>query len=176
MLTTRTDPASPARRRRRRAAVVALLLALPLVLAAPASAMLEVGIRAGHVASGGQLDVWAGGDGAARRLAIVIAPADRVPPFQHSCYCQTTTWPVPAPLRVIGWISFDRDRYSHWTRVRLPRLAPGRYKVFAIWRAPRPRPDPARPGAVLLFAASRYLEGGRVDGSLLRGLPLTVTA
>jgi hypothetical protein len=55
--------------------------------------------------------------------------------------------------------------------VRFPRVPPGRYKIFALWKAPHPQGQP-----YLLFAASRYRGGGLVDDTQLNGATLKVTA
>jgi hypothetical protein len=154
----------------------ALVATLALALAVPpfANAALRVGIRGNPVVRGARLAVFAGFDPSARRLAIVLAPANTAPALhvcgQSSLCPPTSTWPVRPPLRVIGWISFERIRSPHWTTVRLPRVAPGRYKVFALWKAPHPRGRP-----YLLFAASRYRGGGLVDDTQFNGATLQIT-
>ena len=154
-----------------------LATALGLVLAAPpfASAQLGVGIKATSVATRGSIAVFAGGDPAARRLAVVLAPA-RAAPRYHACasgaFCPpTSAWPVRPPLRVLGWISFRHTRGPHWTTVRLPGVAPGRYKLFALWQSPH-----SQGGPYMLFAAARYRGGGLVDDSQINGVTLLVTA
>jgi hypothetical protein len=158
---------------RARSAVLSVTPALVFAAPAVGGAALSVGIRAGSVNSGARISVFAGGDPSARRLAIVLVPAGTAPrlhPCELSPLCPPlSAWPVRPPLRVIGWISFKRTRGPHWTTVRLPRVAPGRYKLFALWKAPHP------PGqAFLLFPASRYRGGGLVDDSQINGATLLI--
>jgi hypothetical protein len=150
---------------------------LALVLAAPpgVSAQLSVGIKATSVASRGSIAIFAGGDPAAQRLAVVLAPARAAPRF-HSCesgaFCPPVSgWPVQPPLRILGWISFRHTHGPHWTTVGLHGVAPGRYKFFALWKSPHPQRQP-----YLLFAAGHYRGGGLVDDSQINGTTLLITA
>jgi hypothetical protein len=137
-----------------------------------ASADISIGVTRTSLRAHARITVFAGGDPAARRLAIVLVPAADAPRL-HNCdagICPpTSTWPVTPPLRVIGWVSFQRNRSPHLTVMRLPAVRPGHYKLFALWKSPH---HPHQ--RYLLFAASRYRGGGLIDNSTTNGAILTI--